>query len=340
MSTPDFQVMPPLTAIEEAELRASIDMHGVQVPVLLDENGAVIDGHHRSKLASELGIPCPAEVREGLSDEQKRTLARTLNIARRHLTQAQRRELIASQLRETPQQSNNAIAKALGVSDMTVNAVRIDLESTSQIRKLEKRTGADGKARKQPAAKPKTEHPTKAATPREQSMDSVAAALWNSLATLYNDVICKGGYIHEVIDALPEDHRQRAHELATLIGTQLLNTSAIAFCEARLIDVRERYEKDSRAARDEVLRYQTMSKGLPRLMTLDEYRLVRGCLHPDRANTVEPARLNEAFAIVKRLESTIDPRTPIAELREGGWQKYSGRYRAPKKADTVEGDRS
>jgi hypothetical protein len=42
----------------------------------------------------------------------------------------------------------------LGVSDMTVASVRKELEATSQIMKLEKTVGKDGKARK----KPKRQH--------------------------------------------------------------------------------------------------------------------------------------------------------------------------------------
>ncbi|NUY01554.1 ParB N-terminal domain-containing protein [Paraburkholderia youngii] len=138
-----------------AELRASIELHGIQVPVLVDENGAIIDGHHRRHIADELGIVCPTETREGLGDEEKRTLARTLNTARRHLTREQRRELIAGQLRDTPQQSDRQIAAALGVDHKTVSTQRAGLASTGEIPQLETREGADGKTRKLPVEKSK-----------------------------------------------------------------------------------------------------------------------------------------------------------------------------------------
>jgi MT-A70 len=70
-----------------------------------------------------------------------------------HLNQEQRRTLIADELRERPERSINQIAIALGVSDTTVGTVRSELESTSQIGKLETTIGADGKSR--PTKRPK-----------------------------------------------------------------------------------------------------------------------------------------------------------------------------------------
>ncbi|MFP3656254.1 hypothetical protein SB777_35685, partial [Burkholderia sp. SIMBA_052] len=84
----------------------------------------MLDGHHRAKIAAELGIECPREVREGLTDEEKRRLAITLNLHRRHLSQERKRALIAGQLLDTPEQSDRKIAASLGVHNETVNAVR------------------------------------------------------------------------------------------------------------------------------------------------------------------------------------------------------------------------
>lgn len=151
MSDLPFQVMPPLSHIEMAELRASIEKHGVQVPVIVDEHGAILDGHHRERIAREFGIECPRVVREGLTDEQKRTLARTLNTARRHLTREQLRALITGQLSDTPERSDRQIAKDMGVSHHTVASERERLVGRGQIAHVEKRT--DSKGRRQPAKK-------------------------------------------------------------------------------------------------------------------------------------------------------------------------------------------
>lgn len=84
------RALPPLTPDERAALRAEIAEHGVLVPVVVDEAGNIIDGHARAAIATELDLPFPKEVRAGLSEAEKRIEAVVLNLARRHLTDAQR----------------------------------------------------------------------------------------------------------------------------------------------------------------------------------------------------------------------------------------------------------
>lgn len=144
----DYQVMPPLAAEEYAELKNDIAQRGVMVPIEYDEHGNVLDGHHRLQICAELGIKdFPKVIRAGMTEEEKRTHARKLNMARRQLNQEQRRELIREQLRETPEKSDRQIAKALGVSDKTVGTQRRDMVSTAEIPQLSTSIGADGKER-------------------------------------------------------------------------------------------------------------------------------------------------------------------------------------------------
>jgi hypothetical protein len=139
--------LPPLTYDQLQALRSNIAVNGVMVPILVDENKQIIDGYYRKTIADELDYDCPERVQRGLADEEKRTLARALNLARRQLTQEQRRHLIAGQLRETPNRSNRWIGKQLGVSHPTVAAVRAELEATGKICQLESTLGSDGKYR-------------------------------------------------------------------------------------------------------------------------------------------------------------------------------------------------
>lgn len=144
-----YQVMPPLSPEEYAALKADIAQRGVQVPVEYDEVGAILDGHHRIQICGELGIThWPRLVRYGLSEDEKRRHARRLNLDRRHLDAAQKRELIAAELREAPESSNRKIAAGLGVDDKTVGAVRANLESTAEIPQLEVRKGRDDRTRR------------------------------------------------------------------------------------------------------------------------------------------------------------------------------------------------
>lgn len=144
-----YQFLPPLTPDEYEGLVSDIAIHGVQVPVELDEEGDVLDGHHRLRACAELGIrDYPSIIRYGLSEEEKVEHIVALNSARRHLTRQQRREL-AVELGARGW-STRRIASALGVTQPTVRA---DLEHPGE-RNLspDKVTGADGKS--YPARRP------------------------------------------------------------------------------------------------------------------------------------------------------------------------------------------
>ena len=128
-----YQVMPPLSPDEYQELHDDIKANGVLVPVIEDENGVLIDGHHRQKIAFELGVPCPVEIIEGKSEAEKRGMAFTLNLKRRHLNREQRRALIAESLKQDPQLSNREHARRTGASDKTIQSVREDAEANAEI---------------------------------------------------------------------------------------------------------------------------------------------------------------------------------------------------------------
>ncbi len=142
----DYQVMPELTPEEYAELKADIAERGVMIPIEYDELGNVLDGYHRLKICEELGIKdYPRMIRAGMTEAEKLTHARKLNIARRHLTQEQKRVLIRDQLRATPEQSDRQIAKALGVDHKTIGTQREELEGRGEIPHLDASLGRDGK---------------------------------------------------------------------------------------------------------------------------------------------------------------------------------------------------
>lgn len=150
-----YQVMPPLSADEYAELKADIDARGVLVPVEYDEFGEVLDGHHRVQICEELGITeWPRVVRIGLSEAGKLTHARQLNLARRHLDREQKRGLIAQQLRETPQTSDRQIAESLGVSNSTVSVLRKEMVEAGELCESHSSIGADGKERPREVERP------------------------------------------------------------------------------------------------------------------------------------------------------------------------------------------
>lgn len=114
-----YQVMPCLSSKEYAALKADIEANGVQVPVDVDEQDNTLDGFHRRRISEELGIECPQRELTGLTEAQKREHAWRMNLTRRHLSQAQKREIAGSLRREGWTQER--IAQALGSSQPTVS---------------------------------------------------------------------------------------------------------------------------------------------------------------------------------------------------------------------------
>lgn len=149
--TSPYQLLPPLSPDDYAALEESIIAHGVMVPVEYDEAGNILDGHHRVAICESLGlVDWPRFVRKGMSEEDKRAHARALNLARRHLSSAEKRGVIEAQLKETPSISARAIAARLKVDHKTVTAARARLEETGEIPQTEAVTGRDGVARRKP----------------------------------------------------------------------------------------------------------------------------------------------------------------------------------------------
>jgi hypothetical protein len=96
--------LPNLSYEEFTALKDSIAVNGVIVPILVDSDGPVpkiIDGNYRKQISLELGYDCPEIVKDDLEEDEKRTLARCLNLTRRQLTQEQKRQLVQYDLKST-----------------------------------------------------------------------------------------------------------------------------------------------------------------------------------------------------------------------------------------------
>jgi ParB-like chromosome segregation protein Spo0J len=78
--TSKYQFYGPPTDAGYALLRDSITDEGVIVAVLIDEDGEIIDGHQRAKIAQELGIEYPTRLLAGLTDEKKERKALGANV--------------------------------------------------------------------------------------------------------------------------------------------------------------------------------------------------------------------------------------------------------------------
>jgi transposase-like protein len=149
----ELQLFDALPAHIEDALRASIRRFGVLVPVIRDQQGRIIDGHHRVRIAAEEGIDIADDIVITVdSEDEAREIARTLNSDRRHLTEEQRRAVVADLRSEG--HSLRAIAGALGVDKKQVqrDLARAEVGTLSPPDRV---LGADGKS--YPASRPQVE---------------------------------------------------------------------------------------------------------------------------------------------------------------------------------------
>jgi DNA-binding transcriptional regulator YiaG len=169
-----YQVMPDLSDEQYKALKGDIAEHGVLVPVMVDENNAVIDGFHRVKVCQELGIETiPCMIGRGFSEEEKREEALRLNYQRRHLSRSQIRAIVMKEIRKNPTMSDRQVAALFGVSATSVGKWRGGLTSSGQVSKMDTRTGSDGKKYHIPKRATAEQPPIPVATPQSTAQPAV-----------------------------------------------------------------------------------------------------------------------------------------------------------------------
>jgi len=120
---PDFEkLLPPLSLPELEALKADIEANGVTEAIAVDEEGQILDGHHRFKIRPD----APFRVLPGLPEEEKLAFVIRANLARRNLSPEQKREVgkqqraIAKTLRAAGKTQEQA-ATLVGVTDGAVS---------------------------------------------------------------------------------------------------------------------------------------------------------------------------------------------------------------------------
>jgi len=171
----EYQLLPPLSEEEYAALKEDIAKRGVLVPVEYDEDGNILDGHHRVRACEELGIKnWPSIVRIGMSEDEKAEHVLKLNIARRHLPREWKQKK-AKELREQGW-SYPRIGNVLGVNHTTIMRW---LEKSgcafAQPETIPTITGADGK--QYPATKPKPEPKPYVIVDKQKDVERVVKAV-------------------------------------------------------------------------------------------------------------------------------------------------------------------
>jgi len=181
MSTLEFHplanIFPLMEGAEFDELVADIKTNGLREPIILYE-GMILDGRNRYRACIEADVE-PDFQSDGqrwraMAPPGSRALTfdpkfpesppiRTVkvgdplayvisaNIHRRHLTQDQKRELVAKLVKAQPEKSDRQLAQIAKVDHKTVGTARAESEGRGEIPHVESRT--DTKGRQQPAKK-------------------------------------------------------------------------------------------------------------------------------------------------------------------------------------------
>jgi hypothetical protein len=176
---PAAELFPLMSELELRALGEDIKKNGLLSPIIIDDE-KLVDGRNRLDAIALLGMefefirakrgPDKGKIVGIESYDFSTPLSGAVrplfefwanpydfvigtNLHRRHLTSEQKRELIVKVLKAKPEASNATVAKQVKADDKTVAKVRRKLESTSEIPKLEKTVGADGKQRKKPTKK-------------------------------------------------------------------------------------------------------------------------------------------------------------------------------------------
>lgn len=164
---------------------------GIVQPVIVsDRTGELVicDGHQRVRAAIDAGLKAvPAEVRTFADEPEEVRCLVMNNVQRRQLSREEVSNVIAYWLANFTHHSNKRIADEIGVDDETVEAKRQTMEATSEIRKLDKLEGKDGKlrprtvSRKPPPIKPPSKNYRQAQKAVEAlfdlAVDDLAAAM-------------------------------------------------------------------------------------------------------------------------------------------------------------------
>jgi ParB-like chromosome segregation protein Spo0J len=83
----------PLSNTEYETLKSSISNKGLHLPIIINQNSVILDGHNRLKICQELGIEPQFEVKEFYDQSQEKEFVIEINLKRRHLNSFQIAEL-------------------------------------------------------------------------------------------------------------------------------------------------------------------------------------------------------------------------------------------------------
>lgn len=89
-----YDFIPRPNEEDRRKLKESIIKEGIQIPIIVNDEGFILDGHTRYEICLELGITdIPTEIKLFKDEEAERKFVIMTNLARRHLNKFQKVEL-------------------------------------------------------------------------------------------------------------------------------------------------------------------------------------------------------------------------------------------------------
>lgn len=87
------RLVPPVSSSEFESLKQSIKENGLYLPIVVNADGVVLDGHHRFRACKELGVETRTETKTFDNNLLEKKFVIEANLKRRHLSDIQRAEL-------------------------------------------------------------------------------------------------------------------------------------------------------------------------------------------------------------------------------------------------------
>jgi len=144
-------LFPPMEGAEFDALVADIKANGLRELITVYQN-KILDGRNRYHACRALGIEPRLTPFTG-DDGAARAFVISKNLRRRHLDPETKIKILAQLVAAQPEKSDRKLAKEAGVDHKTIAKARKKGEATGEVSPVEKRVGADGKARRRPATK-------------------------------------------------------------------------------------------------------------------------------------------------------------------------------------------
>jgi len=316
---------------DDTELRDSLKSFGwvKEFPALADENGVVLVGNRRMKIAKELGIePVLETVNFGkgdAADAERFRLAITSNIGFQQMT-ADDRKRIATHLYGTQEWTMQRIAEALGTTHKTVSKDLNEFVPQVQI-KPHAKTTSNPKGAGRPKgtlrptlrmnATPKAEAAAKAVLDEGKSYAEMEATTGLSSTVLRSAIAREEGRREVLADpeVRPEDLSMSAQQKLEAAIRQHKKKLDLEFGETVrlkvLSDTKDRLEW-MKKKEDWANRIIDSHKGI---FSRQDYRKILACLHPDHNSFQFAAEALQAFSkqekvLVKPEPPAQNPNTP------------------------------